>query len=57
MEAVIILIAIVIIGARLYYVMHSYDETCVQVKLCGEGKMICNRKPKCKAYKRSLKTL
>ena len=44
-------IAILILAIRLIQVMRSYDDSCVQVKLCAEGKMICSRIPKCKAYK------
>jgi len=53
MAGFIIGIAIILILViRLIQVMRSYDDTCVQVKLCAEGKMICDRINKCNAYKK-----
>lgn len=50
-------IAILILAIRLIQIMRSYDDTCVQVRLCAEGKMICARKNTCTAYKRFSKNV
>lgn len=48
-------IVILILAIRLIQVLRSCDEkdsTCIQVKLCADGKMICSRKPSCNAFKK-----